>query len=59
MDIELLKILADGGFSAVIIFMLLDMRREANEQREQTWKLLTYLIERHYDGASVEDIVRG
>lgn len=48
-DIELLKILLDGGFSAVIIFMLYDMRKEAREQREQTWTLLTYLIERQWD----------
>jgi hypothetical protein len=46
MDLELVKILLDGGFSAVIVFMLLDMRREAREQREQTWELLRYLIER-------------
>ncbi len=46
MDIELLKILLDGGFSAVIIFMLYDMRKEAREQRAQTWALLDYLVRR-------------
>lgn len=49
LDIEILKILLDGGFSAVIIFMLWDMRKEAREQREQTWALLRYLIERDDD----------
>lgn len=48
-DTEILKILLDGGFSAVIIFMLYDMRKEAREQREQTWQLLRYLIERDDD----------
>lgn len=49
MDLELFKILLDGGFSAVIIFMLYDMRKEAREQREQTWALLRYLVERDDD----------
>lgn len=46
MDLEILKILLETGSSGVIIFMLYDMRREAREQREQTWALLRYLIER-------------
>jgi hypothetical protein len=45
-DTELIKILVDGGFSAVIVFMLYDMRRESREQREQIWQLLDYLVRR-------------
>jgi hypothetical protein len=45
-DIEVLKIILDGGFSAVIVFMLWDMRRESREQREQIWQLLDYLVRR-------------
>lgn len=46
MDLDLLRMLIEAGSSGVIIYMLYDMRREAREQREQTWALLRYLIER-------------
>jgi len=44
MDIELLKLLLEGGFSAVIIYMLMDMRREQKEMNKQIWALLDYLV---------------
>jgi len=45
-DVELLKILVDGGFSAVIIYMLFDMRNEQRETNKQIWALLDYLVRR-------------
>jgi len=57
MEIELLKLLLDGGFSAVIIYMVLDMRNEARQQRAETWALLEYLIKRDEPGASIAHIV--
>ncbi len=53
MDVEILKILLDGGFSAVIIFMLYDTRKEAREQRIQTWALLDYLVRRIDDSTEL------
>lgn len=44
MDLEIVKLLLDGGFAAVVIFMLYDLRKEQREMNRQIWALLDYLV---------------
>lgn len=44
MDIELFKLLLEGGSTAVIIYMVYDLRREQKELNARVWSLLEFLV---------------
>lgn len=58
MDPALIELIVQGGSSAAIIYMLLDMRKEAREQREYMQRLLEFLIMEKYPDASMSQITR-
>ena len=58
MELELIQLLAQGGSSVVIIWMLLDMRREAREHREYMQSLLQFLIQRQWPDVSASQITK-
>lgn len=58
MELELIQLLIEGGSSAVLIYMLYDMRREARDQREYMQTLLKFLIERQFPGMSAAQVAR-
>lgn len=54
MDAELIKLLIEGGSSAVIVFMLWDMRREQREMNNRVWTLLDWLVRDKADAEGVQ-----
>jgi hypothetical protein len=53
MDPELIKLLIEGGSSAVIVFMLYDMRREQRDMNARVWTLLEWLVRDKADAEGV------
>lgn len=41
---QILNLVINGGGTAVLIWLVAEMRKEANEERNRTWRLLNYLI---------------
>lgn len=41
---ELLNLLVNLGGTAVLVWLVAEMRQEAKDERERTWALLSYLI---------------
>lgn len=58
MDPVTLQLIAQLGASGVLMWMLIDMRKEAREQREYIQRLLTFLIEKDNPGISASQITR-
>jgi hypothetical protein len=53
MDPEMIKLLIEGGSSAVIVFMIYDMRREQRSMNERIWTLLEWLVRDKADAEGV------
>lgn len=46
MDPALINALLDGGTAAILIYLVMDMRKEAREDRAQLWQLIGQLLRR-------------
>lgn len=44
MDLQLLNAIINGGGTAMIVYMLYDMRKQQNTRDQQIWALLEWLI---------------
>lgn len=56
MDPEVVNLIVNLGGTGILAWLVLDMRREANAQREQTWALLEFLIRRENPDFSWSDL---
>lgn len=56
-SIELVNALLNGGGTALIVWLMLDMRREQREQQLRFWALFEYLV--RAQGIDPDAIPRG
>lgn len=52
MNTELLNILVQGGGTAILVWLVMDMRKSAQADRDQIWALLQYLIHKDNPNAA-------
>lgn len=55
--LSILNTLVNGGGTAIIVWLIMDMRREQREQQLRFWTLFEYLVKAQ--GIEIESIPRG
>lgn len=59
MDPAFINVLVNLGGYGIMVWLVMDMRKEASTQRDQIWNMVLFLIKERHPDADVDAIVSG